>query len=424
MKTQNRSNKRFHDCMQNLLSYHSIQYFCFAFVPRTIFFLCFGGLAYAGWLESYITPTTWIGIFALWILILFYPPKNQINVWGTYSIILLTLAFTSIISYENLTLSFYQWSFILFTHFLTLKTLHKSSKSITQKKPVRGPSQNTAKYICVFAILLLLLWFFYPHILFWLFPEDSVKAPYDNLGSLLTGGALIISTFTVCLQMSQIKNDREKFKKEFDLAQSQKIDSYLFDYWKKYDTLKKECGSSVIDEIYKKLFIVYFDINENWTKKSHEINPQEIFSNISFFFEQVDNIFCLSKPFKIFISLVNLLEISPKEKSDYYCRFLDLLPLKEKAIILTYILCCENSCKDTAFYKANRETFHRLFNIEYEINKSTDTFLEIAGYIIGYSPDNLSMEDLHNLIMDTQKKHANYEEALKQEIVYLISDLP
>lgn len=413
MKTQNRLNKRLNDCMQNLLSYHSIQYFCFAFVPRTIFFLCFGGLAYAGWLESYITPTTWIGIFALWILILFYPPKNQINVWGTYSIILLTLAFTSIIYYENLTLSFYQWSFILLTHFLTLKLICKSSAIFTKNKSANNTQKNTKKYILVLAILLLIFWFFYPNILNYFSPNNLLKDPYENLETLLTGGALIATALTVHLQTRQIAMERQKNESEYAMAKSNKIDGHLYDCWMKYEVLRKECGKEHIDTIYQKIDRLYWQINGLWAQNNdEEIDIDEIISEIRFYYEQTNDIFCLSAPFIFFINILNQSKISDKEQSQYYSRFISLLPKKEKAIILTYILCCEESCNNIPFFSMKKETLYLLFDTKESFSNTTETFINVVRYIIGYfyHPHDADLHDLHELILKAKEDYAKRDE--------------
>ena len=402
--TQNRLIKKLYNCIQNLRSYHLTQYLCFSFVPRTIFFLCFGYIAYTGWLESFITPTSWIGIFAFWILLLLYPRKQQINAYGTYGILLFVLAFTFIIASEKLNLSIYQWSSILIVLFLALRLINKKDKKIiTQQKPHTPSTRNITKNTIIFALILLAIWFFYPYIFLSFFSPIKAENPYDNLESFLAGSALIASIYAIFLQSKQLENEKQSFELQYELTQKQKIESNLFDFLQKYETIRKE-HLCYIHPMYKILKDLYIEINQAWDSKEFQINAKDIATRVECFYNNAIEKCSFPSAMKLFMKLVQASPLKQEEQHQYYSLFIGMAPKKEQAIILTCLFGTEPHLMNSSFFNSIKQQMHFLFGEETEYTGTTETFFNIIGTVICF-PQDEPKECLYNLILELKKEH-------------------
>ena len=403
-----------------------------AFTLKTMSFWSLYGMAFYGWLNKYTTHTSFIGIIAFYILVLFFPTRKTHNVISSFCVCFSFLFFSLVIINGNICVSLRLWIILLIICVATLRIINtkKENKNIFVRDSdclnKKCDDYGNAKTIAISASMIMLsIWFFYPYLFLFVFDSDIVGNPYENLESLFAGAALVASGTAVYLQTKQIKDERNKFKEEFRFSQRKKIDSNLIDFLRKYETLRNEYGKDIIDSTYEKLFNLYCDIELRWAEKDYDINIQSIICDIRFFYNHTNENFSFFAPFKIFANNVDISALEECEKKRYYDLFVDCLTKKDKAIILTYILCCEESFRETQFYKEREESLYLLFDSEQGSVKTTSTFLKVIKYILGYfySPNDVGLDKLYDYISNEKECYAKQNEETTRLVVSVINTL-
>ena len=109
-------------------------------------------------------------------------------------------------------------------------------------------------------------------------------------------------------------------------------------------------------------------------------------------------------------------QINNEDKSRYYSWFVDMLPSKERAILLTCLFCKENSYDNTSFYSMKKASMCLLFNEKDERNNSTETFIDVVGSVICYPYDERN-PFLYEHILEIKNKHENRHELYMKRIM-------
>lgn len=282
-----------------------------------------------------------------------------------------------------------------------------------------GVDYGNAKTIAISAsMIMLLIWFFYPYLFLFIFDSYNVGNPYENLESLFAGAVLVASATAVVLQLMQLKNEKNTFALQFEFAQKQKIESNLFDCLQKYSTLRKECGDDNIDMLYKIINDLYTEINNLWEDKKYSIESEinTIVYNIDCFNDCVSEKYALDLPLKIYMKAVECSQINNEDKSRYYSWFVDMLPSKERAILLTCIFCKDHSYDNTSFHSMKKSSMYLLFNEIDEQNNSTDTFIDVVGSVICWPYDE-RIPSLYEHILEIKNNHENRRELFMKRMM-------
>ena len=407
-----------------------------AFTLKTMSFWSLYGMAFYGWLNKYTTHTSFVGVIAFYILVLFFPTRKTLNVMSSFCVCFSFLIFSLVIINGNVCVSLCQWIILLIICVATLRIIN--TKEENKKNFGRdfgrdsdclnknGVDFGNAKTIAISAsMIMLLIWFFYPYLFLFIFDSYNVGNPYENLESLFAGAALVASATAVVLQLMQLKNEKNTFALQFEFAQKQKIESNLFDCLQKYSALRKECGDDNIDAIYKIIKDLYEQINNLWEEKNHSIESDlsTIVYNIDRFNDFVSEKYALDSPLKIYMKAVESAQINNEDKSRYYSWFVDMLPSKERAILLTCLFCKEHSYDNTSFYSMKKASMCLLFNESDERNNSTETFIDVVGSVICCPYDERN-PSLYEHILEIKNKHENRHELYMKRIMNQFSKLP
>lgn len=386
---------------------------CCTFITRTLIFGFLFSYAKTGWLESFWTPTSGIGIFALYILIVIYPRRKYTNSIAILGFLLFCGTIFVVSCRNGFAPTFWEWMFIFSSVFLSLLIINFSPKICSQKQEgvydskkslKKSTPDKPKKLTLIIGCSLLIFWFFYPRFLLWFLGSDLVKSPYDNLESLFVGAALIFSLHSIFLQKEQIENDRSIFEKEFLHSQRQKLESNLFEYSRKYESLRNACGEKNLDALYTCISKLYWDINETWDSETNTIDSHKICTEIKSFYYLANKKYTLVAPLRLYLKTVQSSQLRDDEKSQYYSLFLEILPAKEQAILLTCLFASDHSYDKTSFYFDNKNILHSLFEVSNEFSNSTDTFLNVINAVICF-PSDEPIDCLYAYISKLKNEH-------------------
>lgn len=404
---KNRGSSRFCErktrCLEWLKRY-------FYIINRTLVFSLLLYLAKQGWLAPYVHSTSYIGIFCFYILILCYPVRAEIKT--AVALLPLFLTFLLVLLLEEIALSFIQWLFILFSYLVPFWCIMDDEKPEPSKRSEKSLC-SVRKCVVVGALLLLVLWFFYPYVLQnWLgFEED----PYENLGALLAGAALVTSALAIVMQGQQLKLEKEASDTQLRLANKQKIESALFECMQRYTAVSRECGKERMDALYETIRDVYVDINQFWQYKKVKPDFRGIAEKVDTFHREAVQEFALSMPLEIYAKLISSTLIDDDEKSQYFSLFINGLPKREQAILLTCFYSYGRYGADRPYYLDYKNGMHFLFNEMDDYNESTETFFNVVSMVVCLHPDE-PLEYLLDYIRDEKERCEEREEQKMEKI--------
>lgn len=383
----------------------------FYIINRTLVFSLLLYLAKQGWLAPYVHSTSYIGIFGFYVLILCYPVRAEIKT--AVALLPLLLTFFLVLLLEEIALSFIQWLFILISYLIPFWCItddEQDANAESSKFSVKSLC-SVRKCVVLGSLLLLALWFFYPYVLQnWLGFEN--EDPYENLGSLLAGAALVSSALAIVMQGQQLRLEKETSETQLRLANKQKIESALFECMQRYTAVSRECGKERMDALYERIRDVYVDINQFWQYKEVKSDILGIAEKVDTFHREAVQEFALSMPLEIYSKLISSTLIDDDEKSQYFSLFINGLPKREQAILLTCFYSYGRYGADRPYYLDYKKEMHFLFNEMEDSNESTETFFNVVSLVVCYHPD----EPLEYLLDHIRDEKERCEERAEQKM--------
>lgn len=386
----------------------------FYIINRTLVFSLLLYLAKQGWLAPYVHSTSYIGIFCFYILILCYPVRAEIKT--AVALLPLFLTFFLVLLLEEIALSFIQWLFILISYLIPFWCItddEQDANAEISKFSVKSLC-SVRKCVVLGSLLLLVLWFFYPYVLQnWLGFEN--EDPYENLGSLLAGAALVSSALAIVMQGQQLRLEKETSETQLRLANKQKIESALFECMQRYTAVSRECGKERMDALYETIRDVYVDINQFWQYKKVKPDIRGIAEKVDTFHREAVQEFALSLPLEIYAKLIVSTPIDDDEKSQYFSLFINGLPKREQAILLTCFYSYGRYGADRPYYLDYKNGMHFLFNEMDDYNESTETFFNVVSMVVCLHPDE-PLEYLLDYIRAEKERCEEREEQKMEKI--------